>query len=605
MKADPVGRNRACPCGSGKKFKRCCGSDVRPVGASSSASALLRDAFSSLERGRLLDAESACRRLLQIKDTHAEALYLLGHVLQQLGDSHAALHHIRKAIECGLADPAAHYHFANLLLSQGDVAGAEAEFRRALLLKPEFAEARLHLANLYFQEGDFALAEPEFRRIVETDPDAHAARYNLAHTLYQQQRIPEAIEALNALLDRSPSYPLARGDLANLLEQNNQLSEAREAVTQALTLDPGNTSALLVQARLQRRAGDLAEATATLERILSRAPSGYVAMSAWNERGKILDQRLDAGGAFQAFSRSRDMLKSLRPPSNETQQLYDRLDRMTTWFDASEKLAILDKRVAPAAPAPVFLVGINRSGTSLLEQMLASHPAFAAGGEMELIPNAMRSLECNTLFPDRGIEERDLTASLVPLREAYLKQSRNLASADANHRWVTDKLPHNLFYLPLIRMLFPEARIVHIVRHPLDTVISNFSQIYLHRNEWSYDIDSIIELHVRAFAFSAHMAPLLGNNYYRIHYESLVREPEEALPKLMQFLDERMDVRMLDFHRNKRVVRTASYAQVNQPLYTTSIDKAGRYVPFLDPIHVAKLLPLIERLGYALAVPNP
>lgn len=572
--------------------------------AATSLDTLLRTAFSDFERGRIVDAELACRRILESHPTYAEAHYLLGHVLLAQGDSSAASDEMETAIRFGLKDPAAYYHCANLLLARGDRVAAESHWRRALGLKPDFTDARLHLANLYFERGDFHLAEPEYLCAIKVDPSAHAARYNLAHALYQQQRVSEAIETLNDLLSRAPGYPHAQSDLANLLEQNNRLDDAQVAIEVALAQQPADVRALIVQARLLRRAGDTEQALKILERALPQVTDGFPAISAWNERGKLLEQRSAHQQAFEAFTRSREFLKKLRPPSGETQRLYDRLHRMTRFFDAPDKLNVLDALVTPATPRPLFLIGINRSGTSLLEQMLASHPAFAAGGEMELIPNALRSLECRAPFPSNVPALREAPETLLALRNDYLSQSRALASAQGAHRWVTDKLPHNLFNLPLIRMLFPEAMIVHIVRHPLDTVISNFSQIYLHRNEWSYGIRSIVELHLRAFDFVEQISPFLENRYLRVRYESLVNEPEIVLRQLMHFLDEQMDDEMLNFHRNTRVARTASYAQVNQPLYTTAIGKAAAYLPYLDPADIAMLLPLVQRLGYALPVSN-
>ncbi len=599
-----VGRNDPCPCGSGKKFKHCCGTLPHGRGAHTDLTSLLREAFNLQQQGQAGLAAGIYRQVLQIQPRHPEAHYLLGFIEYQAGNLTPAADLMGKALGLGLTDAAAHYHYAMVLLQLRRAAEAIVQLQLALAKKPDFDDARVNLANIYFELGSLNEAERLYRETLVRQPENWKAYHNLAHVFYYLGNIDGAIRYFEQAIQIVPRYAEAHASLATMLEVNNQPEEAEREALRALELQPGNASASVVIAKLLRRRQKPGEALAALDSIDFDTATQRTLITLWNERGQNLDRLGRYQEAYDAFAQSNNTLAAFRGRPYSKSDREQPLDEAETYFTPA-KAASLAKALChpPGSPLPVFVVGFLRSGTTLVEQILSSHRDIAAAGELEFtlqIEQGLVDRQGNT-YPrslDGLVTDGD-GAALIAARERYLGQLAALGDYSGK-KWVVDKLPFNMLHLPLIRLLFPESPIIHVVRHPLDTVLSCFSQIFLHEHEWSYTVHDAAELYVRSVRHVERMKEVLDLRYMQIRYEDLVAGPQTEVRSLLSFVGVDWDPDCLKFYENKRVARTASYEQVTRQLYSSSVNRYLNYIDMIDEETLSLLEPAIVSLGYEL-----
>lgn len=586
------GRNALCPCGSRKKFKRCCGLS-QPAPERSNLST--EQALTHLQQGQFALAELLLVDLVKVKPRDATVHYLLGYAAFQSGRHAEAVISMRHAIELGLADPAAFYHLGCALSSLGHYQDAAAAFEQALALKPDFVAAMTHLANCQFELQEFTEAERLYRQTLASEPDNFVASHNLGQVFYLTQRIAEAIAYFEHAADAAPTIAEFRASLATMQEADNQLDAAEASARIALNNDPHNTSASIALARVLRRRDRPDEALAALDAADLQASLPRSQIAFWSERGQALEKLGRFSEAFEAYAHSKTRLA-------ETRSSYDGGAR-TRHLMARERDVVTPGRVAnwtvpstPAQPTPVFIVGFPRSGTTLLEQMLGCHPSIVACGELQTVLENPESSD----FLDAldALDDDTRLNTVTALRQKYLAVLHGGATPDGAVRYATDKLPLNMMRIGLIRLLFPEAKIIHVLRHPLDAVLSAYFTPFLFRNEWSMRLLDTAQMFAQTWQHIEEMRTLPGLGFTRVRYEDLIAAPEATLKQVLGVLDLPWKAACLDFHKSARVARTASYAQVTRPLYQTSNKRYRNFLASLDEDVLALMRPIIAAAGY-------
>ena len=253
---------------------------------------------------------------------------------------------------------------------------------------------------------------------------------------------------------------------------------------------------------------------------------------------------------------------------------------------------------------PLFILGFPRSGTTLVEQTLSAHPRIAAGDELPMINEIAdlmpRLFESPLAYPEALAElwMGDKREGLDTLRDYYFQRVRQLGVLAPDAAWFTDKMPLNETHLGLIALIFPAAPMVHVLRHPLDIVLSVFSNHLTHGFFCAFDLASIAQHLVLIHELVAHYRAEMPLRYLPVRYEDIVEKQEASVRTLLGFVGEDFHPGCLDFHENRRYARTASYAQVTEKLYARSRFRFRDYLPHLEPL-LPTLAPLIERLGYA------
>lgn len=492
----------------------------------------------NIRRGRFEAARSDLIAALSVDPERPGLLHALGGVCHALGEHEAAERHLRQAIEHAPRDARLWYSLGLVYHGAGRYRAALEAYDRALVIHPGFASARLGQGKVWQLLGRLEAARTAFEEVIGDDPGNLEAVSGLAEQ--------EAITG-------RPAAALARIEAA-----------ARAA--------PLPDALGILRARLLRLAGDAEAAAASLREILPRISEAPRRASALFDLGHALDDMGQYEAAFLAFKEA----NSLKPGSFDPDMHRQRMrDIARSWDrDACRQL----RGAGDSSERPVFIVGVPRSGTSLLEQILSAHPAIHACGELGAIGTLARSLEDERGVVPPGAVSREW------LREAadrYLKQ----ASPPADAVRFTDKMPANLHHLGLIQAIFPNAHVIHCVRHPLDTGLScyfqDFSALGL---AWAQRLDHIAAYQQSCAELMTHWRSALDLPICTVEYERLVDDNEEEARRILDFLGLGWDPACLAHHRSDRPVLTASHDQAIRPIHGSSVGRYRAYENYLGPL---------------------
>jgi tetratricopeptide (TPR) repeat protein len=464
----------------------------------------------------------------------------LGHVLHCLGDHRAAIDHSRRAIELDARLPEAYLHLGNALLAINEMHAAEAAYRAGLEIAPE--RAQLH--------GAHAMAERALGRV---DQAAASARRALALR-------PDAADAV-ALLG---SLAIDRG----------RFQEAEALLKEALALSPDLPEALIGLTAVRKMTAADAPWRDAAVRALSRGLPVAHAIGLHHALGKYCDDLGEADAAFEHHRRGHELARRSRPP-------YDRSAtsaRVTRTLSAFDRHTLEELRPAGlASERPVFVFGMPRSGTTLAEQILASHSQVHGAGEV-LFWQFAADAECAAPAQQRA-------ATIAALGRRYLELLAGLPAAAAR---VIDKLPSNFKNLGLIHAALPQARFIHLERHPLDTCLSIYFQGFSAAHAYATDLGDLAHYYREYRRLMAHWRRTLPpQTLLEVRYEALVEEPETWSRRMLEHIGLPWDPQCLEFHRTERPVLTASNWQVRQPIGKSSIGRWRRYERFLAPLREA------------------
>jgi hypothetical protein len=308
--------------------------------------------------------------------------------------------------------------------------------------------------------------------------------------------------------------------------------------------------------------------------------------------------------AFAAFTEGKQLLRQFSGQqylADHAQQLAGRL----RGFFTRGRVNITPRASRAAGPQPIFVLGFPRSGTTLVEQTLTAHPLISAGDELPFINDIAglmpRMLASPFTYPEALTElwMADQRNGLDNLRDYYLQRAAQFGAVEQDKPWFTDKMPLNETHLGLISLLFPDSPLVHVVRHPLDVIVSVFSNILTHGFYCAYELESAARHFVLISELVDHYRAELSLKYLPVRYEHVVDHQEFAVREILDFVGVPFDERCLQFEKNRRYARTASYAQVTEKLYDRSRYRYRHYLRHLEPI-IPILEPVIYKLGYTI-----
>ena len=323
------------------------------------------------------------------------------------------------------------------------------------------------------------------------------------------------------------------------------------------------------------------------------------------EKGRLLDRIGRYDEAFAAFAEGKRLCREVTGLNYMEEQAQQQAARLKGFFTET-RLAILPRaRPRDDTAQPIFILGFPRSGTTLVEQTLSAHPRICAGDELpfvnEITDAMMRVLNSPLSYPEALAElwMGDRRHGLDELRDYYLERVRQLGIVEEGARWFTDKMPLNETHLGLIALMFPRSPMIHVLRHPLDVVLSTFSNHLTHGFYCSYALETAARHYALTMELVEHYRAQMTLHYLPIRYEDIVDDQEAAVRRMLDFIGEPFDESCLAFHENRRYARTASYAQVTEQLYDRSRYRYRHYLKQLEPA-IAILEPVINRLGYPL-----
>jgi tetratricopeptide (TPR) repeat protein len=592
-----------CPCASGLRQDRCCALDlaVTPVGPGPTAT--VQDAAAALRGG---DAAGAERRLvghLEAWPLDLAALGLLTDLRRAQGRPAAVESLLKRIVAVDPNQLGAAQALALALFNRADLVEAEKHARNAVRLAPGNAQSHNLMGMIMTEAQRPHVGEHHYRRVLELLPQrSPIVLANLAWNLKNQGRMQEARELYEESVRLDPNVFQTLLGWARLEETDRNFERAAELAAAAEAASPGHSNVLLTQAVVEGRRGHHEKAIGILDRLADGSESGLGPVE-WAEKGQLLDRLGRADEAFAAFTEGKRTLRAQSGHSYLRDESRSLAKRLRGFFQKGRLDLLPRAGVRSDVPQPIFIVGFPRSGTTMVEQTLSSHPDISAGDELptinELTDLLPQMLNSPMAYPEAlaDLWFGDQLEGLDNLRDLYLQRARQLGAMTEGRRWFTDKMPLNETHLGLIHMIFPASPIVHVVRHPLDVALSVFSNHMTHGLYCAYDLGSIAEHYVLTADLVEHYRQEAPLRYLQVRYEDLVRDQEMSVRRMLDFLGLPFEPRCLDFHENRRYARTASYAQVTEKLYDRSV---GRFRPYLE--HLQPIVPILEpamaRYGY-------
>ncbi|WP_198266314.1 sulfotransferase [sulfur-oxidizing endosymbiont of Gigantopelta aegis] len=492
----PISRNAACTCGSGKKFKYCCGKEnSTPNTYTENIAESLSLGAQALEAKDYALAEPYCLKAVTFMPSNAIACYLYALCLKQQNKKNTSLKFFNKALKNGLKDAAALYHYGLLLLETKKPDEAIVQLKKSLSLKTNFAEPAFILANIYYEQFNFLQAERFYQKTLSISPKHTNALFNYAHVLYQQFNYPKALEYLQQYIQIMSTDPKGLAEIARLFEQMNDLEQAHHFAEKTLKLEPDNLDATTTLVKYYRRSGETTKALQLSESLNIENYPERLQVQAWNELGRIQELKSNFDNAFSAFSKAKTCLLNLQKyfPYND---LNDSLQLNQTIAEQTKTNLIFNpKTTSRKSYQAIFIIGFFRSGTTLLEKVLSSYPEVASLGESDSIQSIENDFN-PALLKRSGKQESKKNQRLEKFLEAKRQSLLSFTSnqlVQSDYKYVIDKQLFNQLRIPLIHLLDPNALFIRVIRHPLDIAISCFSEIFSQRFNWSYDLNTILE----------------------------------------------------------------------------------------------------------------
>ena len=560
-----------------------------------------------LELGRHPEAADSYQQALQLKPDDPQVLSNLGNALWRVGRLDEALSACRRAVAIAPGLDVAHNAMGLALASAAERERAADSFRQALRLNPRYAEAHNNLGDVLRDLGARVESLNCYARAVECDPARPESHCKLGNALFELRRVPEAMACYARAIALDARHLPAHVGLAAALRQQKQPDEAQASCRAALGINPDDVEALTLAGELEADRGRFAEAERLFRHALELKPdlpSAYASiathrrMTADDERwyegarallgkplplaqqinlryalGKYSDDLGHYESAFGHYREANELTKRLGPRYDGA-RFSALVDRIRALFDA-ELLRRLHAQGHGSA-LPAFVVGMPRSGTSLAEQILASHPSVHGAGELTWWQGFFGQ------FTRRLREGRDPAGAASGLTQEALARLTALAP-DALR--VIDKMPSNFLYLGLIHGLFPAARIIHMRRHPADTCLSIYFQNFFNIGPYANDLADLAHYYRQYQRIMAHWRALLPSTaLLEVPYEALVADSESWSRRMVEFLGLPWDERCLAFHETERVVVTASKWQVRQKISQSSVGRWQHYENFIGPL---------------------
>lgn len=456
---------------------------------------------------------------------------------------------------------------------------AEQSYREAHSLEPANVQTMINLASLLTELGNVEGALAFQRKAIALMPGNVDARIGLAASLQRTQDIVGSIVACQHALELAPG----RADLWRLRATNlaaaGRFDESAASLHRSLELEPDSIEALRFLARIGKLDHEPGTATRLREAFVDGSRTAREQIAAGFALGNLLDQNGDFDGAFKAFQAANFAMRVEHAAHgltfNSTQ-----FDRHVAYLirNYSRDAFAVTRQWGDPSELPVFIVGMPRSGTSLVEQIIATHPKVHGKGESKDLPALRVALEAG--------QAANSPCSWDPTAVKQLAENhlRTLGLHGLDIKLVVDKLPDNILLLGHIAILFPQARVIICHRNLADVCLSNFFQYFDGGMPWSYDMKDCINRAQAIERLATHWSAVLPLRVLDLHYEALVADQEGESRRLIDFLGLDWNPVCLGFHKTERIVLTASQWQVRQPLYASSVGRWRCYRTYLEPL---------------------
>lgn len=569
----------------------------------------INQALQYQKRGRFAEAETMFNQVQQLDNRHPEINHLFGLMYYHSGQFDKALPKLQKAIKVAPRDAKYRNSIGMVLRKLGRIEDAIKEYHKASSLEPRYPDPLVNLGNLYISTQqypraiehlqkalslqnqnpgillnlgnayrgmkDWALAEEYYVKALKLNPNYGIALYNLALVQKQSEKQALALTTVQSCLDKYPDYVAALMLKGELLEHLGETNNAIEAYLGCLAIKADHCPVYWSLANIGKYRFSNEDIKA-LETLIQQEFSVQDKSYLYFALAKAYEQQEQFSESFAMLEKGNQLKRSLIHYSGE--QVHELVQVMKQTFNANDlSLSLGDKRNV----TPVFIIGMPRSGTSLIEQILASHPAIAAGGEretaLELYYDKLPAWANTNAVNAIG----KIKAFAPQAEEFYLQQNQTWIQ---DSQFFTDKLPFNFMFVGMLATIFPNARFVHIYKHPIDSCFSCYKQLFSGPQEFSYNQQELAEFYADYRDIMRHWNSVLPNSIINLSYEKLVDDMRNESERVLKFIGLKWHDDCYQFNTTKRIVSTASSGQVREPLYRSAIARWKHYEEVLQPL---------------------
>jgi tetratricopeptide (TPR) repeat protein len=536
-------------------------------------------------QGKFADAAAHYECALILNPRHANAHNNLGSTLKAQGRIDEAIAHYRRALAINPDHPEAHSNLGNTLYERGNFDDAAAHYRHVLALNPNHADIHNNLGVILKAQGATDEAVTHYRRAIAINPSHAEAHNNLGNAFKDHDRLDDAAAQYRLAIGINPDSADAHNNLGNLLKEQGKFDDAIAHYGRAIAIRPDYAEAHFNRAEIKTFQQGEAE-VAALEGMAGRddlppnkAPYVHFALA------KALEDSGDYARAFDQLHKGNALKR--RQINYDEQDFMGLCQRISATFDAG----LFDRLRGEGDPSstPIFVLGMPRSGSTLIEQILASHPQIHAAGELvdlEIAVNSALSASGLPLSYPECVPALD-GDSWQRIGQTYLGRLPVLANGKTR---IVNKLPANFLHVGLIRLILPNAKIIHTMRHPIDTCVSCYSKLFASGQYFSYDLGELGRFYRCYTELMSHWRSVLPPGaLFDVSYEEVVDDLEGQARRLIDYCGLPWNDRCLTFHRTSRAVKTASSVQIRKPLFRSSLERWRKYE--------AEIAPLLRELG--------
>jgi TPR repeat protein/tetratricopeptide (TPR) repeat protein len=599
-----------CACGSGLRSCRCCdlsASYFAPFEATEQIKALIIRARQALASDELAAAERLCLNILDVAPRVPDALWMLYQIRKRAGQRQAATVLLQRLVTVDPNRLDATQELAMLLFQRLDLIAAEHHARNAVRLAPLDPVSHNLMGMILTEAQRPQCGEFHYRRVIELtrarDPIVLA---NLAWNLKGQGRLVEARQLYEESVEAAPDVFQTWLGWGQLEEAVGNFAAARSKLERAGRIRPNDAGLRVARATLLSHEGNYLDALAEVDSNGGQDHDYATTDSDTNvllEKGRILDRLQRYDEAFTCFVAAKKLLREATGKSYLEQEAREMANRLRGFF-VSDRIRLLQPARARAGSAqPVFILGFPRSGTTLVEQALSNHPSISAGDELPFINElscAIPRLFGSPLSYPEALSELWMgnnRRGLEILRDIYLQRIETRGVVEPGHAWFTDKMPLNEVHLGLISLIFPHSPLIHILRHPLDVIVSAFSHQMSHGYLCAYALETLARQYVLVMDLVQHYRTEMPLRYLPIRYESMVDDIAGTVRRMLDFIGEPFEERCVNFQDNGRLPQTPSYAQVKEKIHDRSRFRYRNYLRHLESV-IPIVQPVMDRLGY-------
>ncbi|MCI5049874.1 MAG: sulfotransferase [Rickettsiales bacterium] len=539
---------------------------------------VLAMALNLIQKGDLAQAEAACRQVLAKHPDNHDALQLLGVIAGRYEKWVDSANLMQRSLEVKPDQPNVWFNLARAYFNIGEFDRAINANSQAAIMQPDNPEPLYNRANAHTSKMQFEEAIADFKRALELDPTHLDAKRNLALTYKEIERYDECIALLTELTKERPNDADIFRTLALCHRDISNMDECRHYIDEAIRIQPNFSDAHYGKSVIHKYESEDDEHLQQMLALDKVEKDRIHQMFLHFGLGKAYDDLRDYDQAFahynQANACNREGIEydtaRVKGYFEKLKELFtkQRLDEMSKPWDETPEFT------------PIFILGMPRSGTTLVEQIIASHSQACGLGELEDLHFAVtgnvweKRPDYLTLIPNMKPEDYHAVG-----RDYQTKLRRFEKEA-----FVCDKMPRNFHHIAMIKLALPHAKVVHCRRHPLDTCLSIYRKLFFGLQPFAYNQTELAEHYTLYHDLMGYWESVMPDFIHTVHYEQLVESPEEQVRALLGFCGLEWEDDCLNFHTSKRSVRTASAQQVRQPIYKDAVAGWKRYSEQIQPM---------------------